>query len=110
MSEGALFDPRDFVIADGIAHLWPVAQSACLHRHVTTFSRYLRDKINSMAGRFAPIPDGSPMRATRPQRTLALYGFDGRYRSVTSHCQEVRSNGRSLHQVMVVPAPLCGHS
>jgi hypothetical protein len=44
----------------------PVAQSACLHRHVTAFSRYLWDKSNSMAGRFAPIPDGSATRATRP--------------------------------------------
>jgi hypothetical protein len=30
----------------------PVAQSACLYRHVTAFPRYLRDKSNSMAGRY----------------------------------------------------------
>jgi hypothetical protein len=28
----------------------PVAQIACLHRHVTAFTRFLWDKSNSMAG------------------------------------------------------------
>jgi cysteine desulfurase / selenocysteine lyase len=53
MNEGALFDPRDFVIADGIAHLCAGGESACPHRHASAFSRYLRDKSNGMAGRVA---------------------------------------------------------
>lgn len=53
MSEGALFDPRDLIIADGIAHLCAGGESACLHRHASAFSRYLRDKSNGMAGRVA---------------------------------------------------------
>ena len=53
MSEGPLFDPRDFMIAGGIAHLCAGGESACLHRHATAFSRYLRDKSSGMAGRVA---------------------------------------------------------
>jgi hypothetical protein len=53
MSEGPLFDLRDFIIADGIAHLCAGGESACLHRHATALSRYLRDKSSGMAGRVA---------------------------------------------------------
>jgi selenocysteine lyase/cysteine desulfurase len=53
MSAGALFDPRDFIIADGVAHLCAGGESACLHRHAAAFSRYLHDKSNGMAGRIA---------------------------------------------------------
>jgi hypothetical protein len=53
MREGPLFDPRDFMIADGIAHLCAGGESACLHRHAAAFSRYLRDKSSGMAGRIA---------------------------------------------------------
>src|SRR4029450_6521689 len=51
MSEGPLFDPRDFMIADGIAHLCAGGESACLHRHADALSRYLRDKSGGMDGR-----------------------------------------------------------
>lgn len=53
MNEGALFDPRDFLIGDGVAHLCAGGESACLHRHAGAFSRYLWDKSNGMAGRVA---------------------------------------------------------
>jgi cysteine desulfurase/selenocysteine lyase len=53
VSEGPLFDPRDFMIADGIAHLCAGGESACLRRHAIAFSRYLRDKSNGMDGRVA---------------------------------------------------------
>jgi cysteine desulfurase/selenocysteine lyase len=53
MREGPLFDPRDFIIADGIAHVCAGGESACLHRHATALSRYLRDKSSGMAGRVA---------------------------------------------------------
>ena len=50
---GPLFDSRDFMIADGIAHLCAGGESACLHRHSAAFSRYLHDKSSGMAGRLA---------------------------------------------------------
>src|SRR6185436_16050004 len=53
MNEGPLFDPQDFIIADGITHLCAGGESACLHRHASAFSRYLRDKSGGMAGRVA---------------------------------------------------------
>ena len=53
MPEGTLFDPRDFMIPDGIAHLCAGGESACLHRHAAAVSRYLHDKSNGMAGRVA---------------------------------------------------------
>ena len=46
-------DPQDFLITEGVAHLCAGGESACLHRHAATFSRYLRDKSNGMAGRVA---------------------------------------------------------
>lgn len=53
MNEGTLFDPRDFLITEGVAHLCAGGESACLHRHAAAFSRYLRDKSSGMAGRVA---------------------------------------------------------
>ena len=53
VKEGPLFDPRDFMIADGIAHVCAGGESACLHRHATAFSRYLSDTSSGMAGRVA---------------------------------------------------------
>ena len=50
MGEGPLFDPRDFIIADGIAHLCAGGESAPLQRHSAALSRYLRDKSRGMAG------------------------------------------------------------
>ncbi len=53
MKEESLFNPRDFHITEGVAHLCAGGESACLHRHAAAFSRYLRDKSNGMAGRVA---------------------------------------------------------
>src|SRR6185295_16396272 len=63
MSQGPLFDPRDFMIADGIAHLCAGGESACLHRHATAMSRYLRDKSRGMAGRVAQEAEIARARA-----------------------------------------------
>ena len=61
MNEGPLFDPREFMIAAGIAHLCAGRESACLHRHAA-FSRYLRDKSNGMAGRVAQEAEIGPRK------------------------------------------------
>ena len=63
MSEGPLFDPRDFMIADGVAHLCAGGESAPLHRHAAALSRYLRDKSNGMAGRVAQEAEIARARA-----------------------------------------------
>ena len=63
MREGPLFDPRDFIIGDGIAHLC-AGESACLHRHAAAFSRYLRDKSSGMAGRGAQEAEIARARAS----------------------------------------------
>jgi selenocysteine lyase/cysteine desulfurase len=63
MSEGPLFDPRDFMISDGIAHLCAGGESACLHRHADAFSRYLRDKSRGMDGRAAQEAEIARARA-----------------------------------------------
>ena len=53
MSEETLFDPRDFIMDDGVAHLCAGGESAPLQRHSAALSRYLRDKSRGMAGREA---------------------------------------------------------
>jgi cysteine desulfurase / selenocysteine lyase len=53
MSDKPLFDPRDFAIADGIAHVCAGGETACLRRHDAALTRYLRDKSTGMAGRVA---------------------------------------------------------
>ena len=63
MIAGTLFDPRDFMIADGVAHLCAGGESACLHRHANAFARYLRDKSNGMAGRVAQETEVARARA-----------------------------------------------
>jgi selenocysteine lyase/cysteine desulfurase len=63
VSEGPLFNPRDFIIGDGIAHLCAGGESACLHRHAATFSRYLRDKSSGMDGRVAQEAEIARARA-----------------------------------------------
>jgi selenocysteine lyase/cysteine desulfurase len=64
MREGPLFDPRDFMITGGIAHLCAGGESACLHRHATALSRYLRDKSSGMAGRVAQEAEIARARAS----------------------------------------------
>ena len=63
-SEGLLFDLRDFIIGDGIAHLCAGGESACLHRHATALSRYLREKGSGTAGRVAQEADIARARAS----------------------------------------------
>ena len=52
------------MIVDGIAHLCAGGESACLHRHATAFSRYLRDKGSGMAGRVAQEGEIARARAS----------------------------------------------
>ena len=53
MSHSALFDPRDFAIGPGIAHVCAGGETAALRRHDAALSRYLHDKSSGMAGRVA---------------------------------------------------------
>ena len=63
MNERPLFDPRDFMIGDGVAHLCAGGESAPLHRHEAALSRYLRDKSCGMAGRVAQEAEVARARA-----------------------------------------------
>jgi selenocysteine lyase/cysteine desulfurase len=63
MSEAPLFDPRDFMIPDGIAHLCAGGESAPLQRHAAAVSRYLEDKSRGMAGRVAQEAEIARARA-----------------------------------------------
>ena len=49
----SVFDPADFNIPDGVAHVCAGGETACLKRHDAALSRYLRDKSRGMAGRDA---------------------------------------------------------
>ena len=51
------------MIADGIAHLCAGGESACLQRHASALSRYLRDKNRGMAGREAQEAEIARARA-----------------------------------------------
>jgi len=53
MNETPLFDPKDFFIPEGVAHVCAGGETAPLRRHDAALSRYLRDKSNGMAGRTA---------------------------------------------------------
>ena len=53
MSETSLFDPADFAIAPGIAHVCAGGETACLRGHEAAVFRYLHDKSSGMAGRTA---------------------------------------------------------
>jgi selenocysteine lyase/cysteine desulfurase len=64
MSEEPLFNPQDFMIADGIAHLCAGGESAPLRRHGAGLSRYLRDKSRGMAGRVAQEEEIARARAS----------------------------------------------
>ncbi|MSP00020.1 MAG: aminotransferase class V-fold PLP-dependent enzyme [Acetobacteraceae bacterium] len=53
MTETPLFNPRDFAIPDGVAHVCAGGETACLRGHDAALSRYLRDKSTGMPGRVA---------------------------------------------------------
>ena len=63
MSQIPLFDPHDFAIAPGIAHVCAGGETACLRRHDAALSRYLRDKSTGMAGRVAQESEIARARA-----------------------------------------------
>jgi hypothetical protein len=63
MREGPLFDPRDFIIADGIAHLCAGGRAPACIAMPAAFSRYLRDKSSGMAGRVAQEAEIARARA-----------------------------------------------
>ncbi len=53
MSATSLFDPRDFALPEGMAHVCAGGETASLRRHDAAMLRYLRDKSLGMAGRVA---------------------------------------------------------
>jgi len=72
MSDIPLFDPRDFAIPPGIAHVCAGGETACLLTHDAAFSRYLRDKSAGMAGRVAQEAEIARARAGAAR----LWGVD----------------------------------
>ena len=48
-----LFDPRDFLIPEGVTHVCAGGETPCLRGHAAALSRYLHDKSNGMTGRVA---------------------------------------------------------
>ena len=63
MNETPLFDPKDFFIPEGVAHVCAGGETAPLRRHDAALSRYLRDKSNGMAGRTAQEAEVERARA-----------------------------------------------
>jgi cysteine desulfurase/selenocysteine lyase len=53
MTQDPLFDPADFRIPKGIAHVCAGGETAFLRRHDDALRRYAEDKSNGMAGRVA---------------------------------------------------------
>jgi cysteine desulfurase/selenocysteine lyase len=48
-----LFDPADFRLPPGVAHVCAGGETACLHSHDAAMLRYMRDKSSGMPGRMA---------------------------------------------------------
>lgn len=48
-----LFDPRDFHIADGVAHVCAAGETPFLRSHSQAIARYIRDKSSGSGGRIA---------------------------------------------------------
>ncbi|MGE0415906.1 MAG: aminotransferase class V-fold PLP-dependent enzyme [Acetobacteraceae bacterium] len=53
MTATPLFDPADFLLPDGVAHVCAGGETAPLRRHDAVMQRYLRDKASGMPGRSA---------------------------------------------------------
>ena len=53
MIDRPLFDPADFRIPPGIAHVCAAGETAFLHRHDAALTRYAEDKSSGMPGRTA---------------------------------------------------------